>query len=369
MLNLFTNPLYPNLDAFNKFPQWGYVEKNILENIDRVVSYLRFTETQVSNSNILVRFLLTITDNLRQDDDSYYRSIFNVLKNKANILGIGVGNNYPKVMRDNLYNNSYEIYIGKVDPYVWINNKVHEKKNPMSWLDLIAMEPIYHSYNVLDYEIREYKRDMNRSYSIYGIDLITLAMQYKKWHNLRVKAGRDTRPHIFVSQVVIPNMLKKDINLVIINRVMSRLDGLKNLRPTRKYVSLVLKDVEPIVNKILDECIDVIDKRALYYDRVLKTIPCVGDTNMLDVLQVKYDLDSIQMSWVLWLARIPIIKELLILGGVRDLSENKEYVTKLNTYLGHYNTGNVKIPYRDLPDSVSDSFKSDLYFIRSIALG
>lgn len=368
MFKLFTNPNFEQLTPFEVFPMWNSnICPYIKQNINNICGYLRSTEEQVSNQNILVTLLNIATPLIKLDDFRYLNTALKDIKYKANYLGIGVGNNKPSVLKDHFNKNSYEIIIAEDDTRTYFEYN----KNKIDWKDYICFKPIYHNYNKLDYEIREGKRDLDGGLIIYYLDLVLLLMSYKKWIEARNIYGRSTKPHIFISQIVLPNSLKIDINYVVFNRLKNITNGDRNTISILKNYPIYLRNLELLIDKLLNKVSTESLNRTLQYERLLKTIPCVNYlkyNTMLDVLKIDNDYYTKQMKWVIWLARIPIIKDILSMSNIPSLILNKEYTYSLKTDFEDFSTRGIDIKPNLIGYRNYNSFISDLMFIKDIVL-
>lgn len=369
MFNLFVKPRYPDLESFVKFPEWGYVELYIKDNIKNIKKFSRISEQLCSEKNIIVRLLQSITTDLRLPDEKYLQKSLADLANKANMSGIGVGSNRPSIFKNILNQNSQEIYIGSLDDYQYRTML----KNKTNWEDLVPVYPIYHNYKTLDYEIREGKRNLENNLIVYHVDLIALIMMFKNWIKMRNSYSKSTKPQIFVNQFVLPNMLEQDINLVLFNKAIEFSINRKIFPTSKPRYPIFLKEVSLLVDKIILKAVDSIKSKTLEYERVVNTIPIVHTPNyikrnMLDVLRVDDIFFKMQMRWVLWLARMSYIKGLLILGNTASLQRNKEYNLSLQENLKEFVTGNIYIKEQNIGTNAYAKFINDLYFIKDLIL-
>lgn len=368
MFKLFTNPNLKKLSPFETFPMWNSnICPYIKQNISNICNYLRSTEEQVKNTNVLVTLLNIATPLISMEDTRYLNTVLNTVKYKANYLGIGIGNNKPTIMKDVFNKNSYEIIIADDSTEDYFLNL----KNKIDWKDFISLKPIYHNYSTFDYEIRECKRDLDGGLIIYYLDIVLLLMSYKRWIENRMKYGRSTKPHIFISQIVLPNSLKIDINYVIFNRLKKINNGEKTIYSTLKNYPIYLRSLDLLIDKLLDKVSSESLNRTLQYERLIKTIPSVdynNYSNMLDILSIDNVYYTKQMKWVIWLARIPIIKDILALSNVSSLLLNKDYINSLKTDFEDYVSRGVEIKPNAVGYRNYNNFIADLTFIKDVVL-
>lgn len=369
MFNLFIKPRYPDLDGFVKFPEWGYIEVYVKDNIRNIKRYCRGIEELCSEKNMIVRLLQTITTDLTLPDEKFLQKTLVDITNKANILGIGVGSNRPTIFKNNLNTNSQEIFVAELDDKQYRDML----KNRTLWEDLVPLQPLYHNYKVLDYEIREGRRNLENNLIIYNIDLIALIMMYKNWFALRKKYSKSTKPQIFVQQFVLPNTLEQDINLILFNKTLEFSINRKIFPMSKLRYPIFLKEVSLLIDKVLLKAVDAIKSKSLEYERVINTIPTIHSptyrTNrMMDVLKVDDIFFKMQMRWVLWLARMSYIKGLLILGSTSSLQRNKDYNLSLQENLKEFVTGNIYIKEQNIGTNAYAKFINDLYFIKDLIL-
>lgn len=354
MFDIFNVKRNSSNNPLHLYPKWSYISGIVRNNIARVVKFYRGFEYQVSNNNILVYLLNSITTNKFMTDALYIEEINKDIIYKANSLGIGIGGNRPKVFRDNIYSNSYEVFIGK-------KSTIDLEKN---WETLIPLRPLYHSNSTLDYEIRK-RRNMNGDMCVFEIDLTALAYMYKKWFHRRLKEDRSTKPHIFIHQYVLPNLLKYDINLVLFNRFMEFLivDKLPSFN-TRNY-SFFYIDISKMVDEVLKHCFKDLYNKKIPIDRLINTIPIIKFDKietMLDVLRLPIRLDRIELRWVKWGSRISYIKNIIMLLGIEGFLFNKPTIYKLYDDFKLIASGNVRIP-NEL-DNTKEKILSDVVFLK-----
>lgn len=369
MFKLFLEPRYPDLEAFIKFPEWGYLEKYVKDNIFNIRTYCRGIEELCSERNMIVKFLQVMTLDYSLPDEKFLQKLIPELTPKANILGIGVGNNRPSILKDSLNLNSFEIFTGEVDEKTYR----FYLKNKIPWQEWIPLKPVYHTYKVLDYEIREGRRDLRNQLILYHMDLITLVLMFKQWIQYRREKDKSTKPHIFVQQFVLPNTLEYDLNLVFFNKVTQFSIESKILPVTKSKYPIFIKEVGLLIDKVLIKACNTIKLKGVEYERLLNTIPVITnpfmkDKKMLEVLKLSDIYFRVQMKWVLWLSRLSYIKGLLLLGSTATLQKNRDYNLSLQEDLKEYSTGNIFIKESLLGNNAYATFINDLYFIKDLIL-
>lgn len=228
-------------------PKANQVKSLMTREISRVVAHYRKIESEVPRTHLLVKLIEMLNVSYKRDEFSIESACSDNLRSVSALLGlVHAYNPKPHSHTGVFYNNGITELIvanGFNDvPHGWL------KKN---WHVANTIQIATHPFSDLDYALCNGAYPHNKpGYAVFYINVPALIIQYKYWCMSRLAKGVHVlKPGIFVSQLVIPNMLANHMDLCVVNRAFETYDGLSGSR-MRRFHQISLSDHTDMVNEV-----------------------------------------------------------------------------------------------------------------------
>lgn len=213
----------------------------------KVISYYRKLEAEVPRTHLIVKLIENLNISIKRDEFSIASAVMDNAQHSAQILGLVHPYN-PKPIRHQgvFYNNSISEIIVAQDfsnvDYAWL------KRN---WQIVNSIHIATHPFSDVDYGMCNGKYTSSKAgLAVFYIDIPTMMIQYKHWCEDRLaKRNNNLKPGIFVSQIVIPNMISNHMDLCLINRAFDMHEG-KVVPRMRRQHPVSLGDHTELVDEV-----------------------------------------------------------------------------------------------------------------------
>lgn len=208
MHRIFKKVPYRGAMISSKFIQAKF---KLEESLNRAIEYYQGNSTYLNNNHLLIRLVTSLTFDVGTPLDIVYRSISSNSDKIAHSLGITTDVNSGKIFTKELYTSNC----------AFISTTY---SNPLSiphWKHIRAVRVMTHPHTTLNLVLPNRLHSLDDSdYSVVGIDIPLLAVQYQQWvltQEAKTILERDTVAQ-FVLKWVLPGMLKEQIDISLRNR-------------------------------------------------------------------------------------------------------------------------------------------------------
>ncbi len=335
------------------YPKWSYIEDNIRNNIAKVFRYYRSAEEPVPNQNLLTRLIVNTLPDITLSTLAYVEQLELKLDH---ITRFGIVDNKSGVVFSQGFSANQEIFysVQKQTYYYNIEN---------TWRKLVPLRIVYTNNSILDYEIR-YGKMGSKDFTIYELDYIQLMLMYREWANIRKRNNVSIKPNIFISQIVLPNMLLNSINIILFNRLIDLFYSLEIPKADIRYPFFLI-NVEKDVDMIYKEFIKSYSNRRLSIETILSTIPKVDrNTSMLQELRISDFRFTYLNKWLFWFLRLRYIRFLIDFLSVNGQKYNLEHIRIMQKYFLEYQSDKVPLPNNVSKENV-DTIKRYIIELRT----
>lgn len=218
----------------------------------------------------------------------------------------------------------------------------------LDWKNICAINILYIEDSSMSYQLLDGgKHSTAKDIGVFSINISLLLYQFRCFQKdqigrniLNPEQGKLDISH-FVKMYVLPNMLKKKMGFMILNRFMNLFYG----KPMDEQVtSLSLSTISDYREKLDREMLKIIsyvkDSRKMYYS-ILKNIPCVFQKDAQVLLQMPDMNLTRQVWWVMFFSRLKIMKFLIDIGGEKAIGSNSFYISVLQVDLKRLKSENL----------------------------
>jgi hypothetical protein len=325
MINIFYSKP-PIIPAIIKTSNWDYVRTILQCNISEVINYYRSNIRSVKSNHLLARLLDTISLDKDMDIDRYYLNIDELSYRLAVTFGftspISKGNLFTGVF----YGANNPEYVLSVNDYFDIHYANEH------WEDIEAVKVITHPKNDLLYMLPNgHMYNSEIDLTVVSINIPLLAIQYRAFYlnELNKKTDSVRGMNQFIGGYVIPNMLKSQSEIVILNRLYNKINDIPTNDLSNVKHPFALINNTYLLDKELDKVIYNIQKVSTDYNTIYSNIPSIYNENIYDTLLLPNMASTRQVYWLLLLSRLKAMDLLFTITGKKVLNKNQNIINEL----------------------------------------
>jgi hypothetical protein len=312
------------------------VHQRMVEDVGKVIQYYRTSGRVVKNDHILNVLINTINVPLRYDLMHYHDVVWQRGIHVARFLGMTSSLARGKWFNSTFYGNLDEIILA----YNGSNNPNKLEKN---WEDLEPVKVLECPVSDSSYQIPDGKEHSKaKGIVVIGIDIPMLMVMYRKFcekeqiRRLNPDVAKYGTPN-FIAMYVLPNMLKSQTDLMIVNRLINLFEGTANCKSLTKH-PFFISDYTPLLDRNLELIIERFNELPLLYRNMILQIPYVFSEDALDIPDIA---PTVQVNWALWLTRLKMIKFLTEVGNANTIELNRADLNDLRIELRNFRTNHV----------------------------
>lgn len=322
MFSLFEN-YDPKTQSIHTFPEWDFVKRNLLETLDYVLVRLHERVVTHLNHHVLINLLMAIGLDLNTDLDTYIR----MAEERAFFLTFSLGftstSSYGKIFPGIFYGpNVKEIII--VD-----DNDFDYKRHLKTWKFVDPVRVLLCPVSDLSLVPPDgLEVNTAEGIAVLSVNLKKLLFVYYMWVHENVdKYKKDADSvllglHHMIKMIIVPNMLLTQINITIFNRLMNMYYGAPFDTPL-KHLEIATRDIHKRVDSSLSHMLSVIEKETYTYPSLMRSIKSITVDNSYTALLMPENAMTRQINWSYAVARAPIFRFLIEVGGKKDIDMNK----------------------------------------------
>jgi hypothetical protein len=329
-------------------PQWSYIQSGVKKNISRVMNYHRNAAVAVRGGHILTRLLMSINVPKNLSLQRYHSNVEIDALHYAASQGMGTIGAMPRIFKGLFYSDSDPEMILAVDNYFdaqWVHD---------NWQHACAVYPLLHGKSDLGMQIpngRPYSGE--HSLSIIVVNVPMLAVQYRAFLYAQMQKPHEFRQGIqrFIGGHVLPNMLPRQMELALMNRVINRYYQIEadNLPYTRHVFAL--SDYTKFIDEAIDKVLMSMQKGVGRFETLLQNIPSFYHTDIHAALVTPDLMPTRQIDWLVTLSRLKAMSFLAdVAESTHALYTNMTHLNQAMQTLDLYN--NYQCMQEHLPTGV-----------------
>lgn len=302
---------------------WPYVKRQMLSQVNNVITYYRRNPIYIKSDHILVRLLDNIhifetADPYKFIDDVAFKS-----DSTTNALHMTSAFNKGKMFNGVFYGGSNpEILLSVSDIFNAIDDESRWwSVDSVKFIKTCKSDTLMHLPNG-----KQYSSEVGLT--IVAIDVPRLALQYRSY--LRFSKGKQISAStpMFIARFVIPNMLKSQLELCLMNHFMNYYNDVIVDNTIYAKHPFILLDIHTHFNRAINQVVYNVKKSKLSFGAILQTIPAIIGKDATDILKIPDMMSTSQVDWAIALSRIDEVISLIEIGN--NASSNKHIVTTLN---------------------------------------
>lgn len=338
MLDLFTIRTTSYQSQIH-FAEMNYIRRTYQRELDNIQDYYHNRVYTVKSNHILANLLTDLNVPMQYDTEQYLAVAEAKATYVARASQITTEVDKGKIHRGCFYGGDVdEILLLNTDPFVYQEAEKY-------WKNIAAVQVILHPKSDLRMLLPNGKNTMvGDGLAVISINLPLLALQWRCFNREQVASymrgdGVLGVGH-FIHMYVLPNMLGSHLDIAILNRMMNLFYGAPMGEAYIRHAFPVI-DYSRRVDSVLNDAIEMIQKKSLRYRWTLGEIPCIAADDMQDALMLPDFAPTRQIHWATLISRLSIMKFLIDLGGETGKRENQLELNTLQRELKYLKNDNV----------------------------
>jgi hypothetical protein len=325
MLNLFLGKkkgfeLNTPIKQYSKFDM---IRDKYKYELEKIKEYYRNRDRAVDNQNVFAKLLTILTPNIEIDLIDYLKGV------ESNAIYFSKQFDFvSNISKGKLLENNFYFYNSK-ELLLYIENDIDIFTVANKWKEIESVKVVYTENTAIDFEILFGNKELpNEKLTMFEVNVVLMALQYKYWALERKKNDMSTNPNVFVARVILPNLLDNMLDLVIFNRFLElyqygSIDEFEIDHP------FAVSDYSNKLDKVLKDVLKDTVNNSIPIEQFINTIPTIANDCMLDVLKINKPFYTKQSEWALWVGRIKYIALILEMMGERGRARNRDYINYL----------------------------------------
>lgn len=338
MLDLFTIRIPTNQSQLH-FPEMNYISRTYQRELDNVQDYYHNRVYTVKSNHILANLLTDLNVPMQYETEQYISVAEAKATYTAKASQLTSEVDHGKIHRGCFYGGDVdEIIMVNTDPFDYLQAEKY-------WKNVVAVEVLLHPKSDLQMLLPNGKNTMlGDGLAVISINVPLLALQWRCF-NLSQQARYIAGDGVlglghFIHMYVLPNMLGSHLDIAVLNRMMNLFYGAP-MGVAMIHHAFPVIDYSQRVDRVLNDAIEMIQKKSLRYRWLLQNIPTVIYDDMQEALQLPDFAPTRQIQWAVLLSRLSIMKFLIDLGGEKSKQENRLELNALQRELRYLKNDSV----------------------------
>lgn len=321
-----------------RFPEWDYVRDGLMMNLDNTKKYYRHGGYAVSSDHELIKLMFGLTVSTDTELDRYYQLVDDKALTVAQQLG------YTTTMsKGHVFNNVF--FAGNSKEVIIVENEPFDPAEATAnWRDLRPIKVLRHGFDTIDcFPLNGTVK--SNGVSVFAINLPMMAVQYRayrEWQKTYEKdfEGRNSIYH-FIYSYPIGNMIYDAMDQSILNRLVRINQGIEPSDNTFRH-PFHITNFTVRCDRLLGKIDTLIKSQNQDMAGIATTIPLVVSEDLLEWMRLPDLMETQQINWAIYLARIDLILFLLSYGQ-SVINHNQSEIDKIKYTLRRYmNDGTIQ---------------------------
>lgn len=329
------------------YPEFRRIRDGLQLSIQRIKSYRRMNPRYLPGGHVLIRLLNSIPLSMHLDAQTYNDKIADNALLFTQSLKFTSALSKGQVWRPGAFlgKNVTEVILATTDPW-------DVEAGLANWEELSPIRFLHHPMNTLRLPVPDGQfASTEGGVAVITINVPMLASQYRMWR--KVTQAVDESPRTlgqFLQAYPLPNMLDTQVDIAILNRLMSLYFGVEPEAQTYRH-PFYLTDWSTDVDRVLEKWLLHAGAKRWDFDTLVSHIPTVCSENLHHVLKLPEQAFSTQIQWAVLLARLALVVFLVQFNRSTENARNQTYLNYLKRW----------IRYMDNNTTMRSAMPSDLY--------
>lgn len=326
-----------------RFPQFDLVKRNLNSNLTKIITYYRNFPGQITNQQILVRILESITVGFGTDPRVYRDTVASTAMNTSMSFKLTSSLYKGQVFESGLFlkQNSNEIIIATDTTF-----DVSDIDN--TWRDLQPVRYLHHELTDITMPLLYGKssryngeiRDLD--FSVIEINIPMLSLQYQCWRKATVgqRDGEHQSIAQFVKSFPILNAIHSFTDYAIFNRLKAITYDIAIPKSVNTH-PFPLLDVSSKLDGVLQNVATQLLSRKLNIKNILQAVPMFSQPSLWETLHIPTTAHTRQIEWALNIARMSAIAWILTLREATHNTGDGAIINYMNYSLRNIKSDNI----------------------------
>jgi len=304
-------------------PGLDVVYKRMREDLKHVELYYRNRETYIKNTNVFVKLIKLLREDVTKDEMLYLDLISINAKYVAKSLKFT-----SPLSKGEVHHNLFG------DNVILIDEAFVSPFDAGSDIAVDVCRILYSNHTSLWY--MHPSQITTGTFSI-QVDVIGIMMQYRRWALQRLANDEPITPNVFVYQVLYTNMIKQLEEIALLNRFFQH--GIPQF-DSNPHPFLV-RDFEKDITKYFNKMRNNLTKNAYFYVQYLENIILPFSKNAYEFLFIGLIHINKQNMWAYFFSTLQYVLELFKNSDPKTHRRNRDVFTHLHIMLRAFRYDNI----------------------------
>lgn len=328
--------------------QFLNVQRMLTKQVSRIKIYYRESNYVVEGNHLLNQLLLNLNVSTERDLESYVRICGYETERLARVFKLvnPVVNN-PDARIGEFYNKDTKEFI------ILHSEEFDYQKAYDNWTKIVPVKVHAHNFTDIDCRVADGKyinQSSEGGYSVISINVPMLALQYKAWKDkVQSKQEIKTQTVNFVYQYPLLNMMDRQLELAIINRLINQYSG-KPVSEFKAVHPVSTSDLTPLLDRVAATRINTLKSGNYKFDQMFTMFYGLKRRTWQEVIR-PIDIAPVRsVKWVLELQTLKYFEFFVQVRKDRGGSYNNTETTRVLRDIKNLNndSAHFKTTYRDL---------------------
>lgn len=344
-----------------KIVEFDNVKKVLLDQVQTVKDYHRFTHLHIPSNHLLIRLLHMTNVSLSRESYNYVA----MARDRTAKLA-----KHFKLIHST--NTDADIYTGQfysehVDEYIILHDAMFDVEHAIKyWQSLSPVKIHYHPFNDMGIGVPNgrYKAP-TKGFAVISINLPLLALQYRQWiiktqMNAEVKSNTET----YIHQFVMANMAMRHTEIAMINRTVDTALGDRALEPFIRHNPVYVADYTDKVDKVIAKRLEHLSKKKHDFKEFVSAFEMLRFIHWGQIINLPDMARTRHVKWVYLLTYCRFLRFYLTHVKELDVRLSKRLINDIQRQLKYLSNANA-LPMH-LPSALGNDLEQTKLLLSSI---
>jgi len=308
--------------------EFEYIKGTYLRELLTIQDYYNNRVYAVKNQHFLVRLLTHVDTPMQYELDRFIEST------RARAPYIAKAFRMTSDIETGAVHHGAFYGVGSHEVIIYEDSYFDASYAERNWQRINAVSTIWHPKSDLGFMLGNGRSSgTDTGFSVISINIPLLAVQLRCFlrdqllRRQLLDGGMLGITH-FVHMYVLPNMLYRHTDIVVMNRLMRLLYDVEMGEARFKHPFPVVDYATKLDGVLLKLTEDYYDKN-MAYEWLLSALPSISGRDMAESLQLPEIAPTRQVWWAVTLSRTTVMKYLIDLGGVSSVRRNQQLINRM----------------------------------------
>lgn len=313
-------------------PKFTYVKKVLQYETQKVYDYHHFYKHYVKPNHLLAKLLFNLNVSYDRDIYSFVSAVQDRTERLAKVYKLIHPTNQNAERHQGIFYNQ------SVNEYLIANDEPFNIAKAWElWENVVAVKIHAHHYSDVSLGIpnSKYPLDTGAGNAVISINVALLALQYRAWrYHLKQKMEHREAIPIFLYNYVFVNMLKRHVEICVINRTINTIMN-RPVSPFSRLHPLFVYDMTTKLDEVIALRAQVLTERKADFKQLFLMFDPVFFSSWAAVLKLPNMAPTRNTRWVYLLSYLPYLHFYLTIISTQDARLDRHLAQQIKRHIGY----------------------------------